>query len=45
MLVIKYLTWVDWSDEEFTQVGSVYSLGDRKKMSILNNKHGIEANI
>lgn len=45
MLVIKHLMLVDQSDEEFTQVGNMCSLGDRKKMSILNNKHGMEVTI
>lgn len=45
MLVIKHLMLVDRSDEEFTQVGNTYSPGGERKMSILNNKHGMEVNI
>lgn len=45
MLVIKRLMLVDRSAEEFTQVGNMCSLGDGKKMSILNDKHGMEVTI
>lgn len=33
---------VDWSDEEFTQLSNVCSLGDKKQTSILNDKHRME---